>query len=165
MKYLLTAGTALLLVACGSQSTTLQPGQWEMTTKMTEVEAPGMPEAVLAQMRSTMATQTQTRSDCMTQQEASNPAANIVNAGTQSGTCNFTESAFAGGNINVRGTCNGPSGPGSMQMSITGTYTETAIDGRISTEMRAPPGMPGGAQSIRVSGTLTGRRTGECTSS
>ncbi|HEX8640876.1 MAG TPA: DUF3617 family protein [Allosphingosinicella sp.] len=165
MKYLLTAGTALLLVACGSQSSTLQPGQWEMTTKMTEVEAPGMPEAALAQMRTAMASQTQTRSDCMTQEEANNPAGNIVNAGTQSGGCNFTESTFAGGNINVRGTCTGPGGPGSMQMAITGTYTQTEINGRISTEMQAPAGMPGGAQSIRVSGTLTGRRTGECAAS
>jgi hypothetical protein len=166
MKYALTAGTALLLAACGSQQgVSLQPGQWEMTTKMTQVDAPGMPEPLLAQMRTQLASQTQTQSDCMTAQEAANPAGNIVNAGTQGGAgCQFSESTFAGGNINVRGTCTGPGGPGSMRMTLEGTYTATTMDARISTEMQAPPGMPGGAQNIRVSGTLTGRRSGECTS-
>jgi uncharacterized protein DUF3617 len=168
MRYALTAGTALLLVACGSQGgggVSLQPGQWETTTKMTEVEAPGMPEAVLQQMRAGMANQTQTRSECMTQEEAANPAGNIVNAGNQGGGCQFSESTFTGGNINVQGTCNGPAGPGTMRMSIQGTYTANTIDGRIVTEVQSPPGTPGGVQSIKVSGSLTGRRTGECTSS
>ncbi|HEV2865397.1 MAG TPA: DUF3617 domain-containing protein [Allosphingosinicella sp.] len=161
MKYVLTAGTALLLVACGSQSVTMQPGQWNMTMKVTGVEAPGMPEAALAQMRAQMGSQTQTRSECITPQQAANPTGDMVNAGGMN--CQLTDNTFAGGNINVRGTCQ--QAGQSVQMSMQGTYTATTMQARLTTEMRAPPGMPGGAQSIRSTIELTGNRTGDCASS
>ena len=162
MRYSIAAAPALLLVACGGgDSVSLQPGQWETSIQFSSIEMPGVPEAQLAQMRQMM-NRPQTSSQCITPQQAANPTGNMMTQG--GGTCQFSENVFTGGNINVRGSCQQP-GQGNVQMSMQGNYTATSMQAQISTEMQAPPGMPGGAQTIRMGGTLNSRRTGDCASS
>ena len=47
-------------------------------------------------------------------------------------------------------------------MSWEGSYTATTMEGAITAEVQAPPGTEGGPQTIRMSGTLSSRRTGDC---
>ena len=156
MKRVLLLTPALALAAaCSGSPTTIQPGQWETTTQMTEVEIPGMPEAMAAQMREQMGNQRSTQTHCITPEEAANPAGRMVNPGGDSQQCEFSESTFAGGVINVQGTCPSPTG-GSIATSLEGTYTETTMEGRIGAEVQ------GGPQNMRMSGTLTSRRIGDC---
>ena len=164
MRYSIAAAPALLLAACGGgeESVQLQPGQWETTVQFSSIEMPGAPEAALAQMRQ-MLNQPQTQSQCITPEQAANPSGNMVNPGGEAN-CEFTENTFAGGEINVQGTCPQP-GQGNVQMSMEGNYTPTTMEADISTQMQAPPGTPGGAESIRMAGRLTARRTGDCPSS
>jgi hypothetical protein len=148
-----------LIAACSSRPDTIQPGQWEMVTQMTTVEAPGAPEPVVAQMRAAMANQRQTQSTCITPEQARNPSRNMVGQGNNAAGCEFSDTTFAGGNIRIRANCR-PPGAGQMEMSVEGDYTATTMNGRINVNMTAPPGA--GVQQIRMSGTLTGRRTGDC---
>jgi hypothetical protein len=160
-RLLLWAPSMALIAACSGSAVSLQPGQWETTIRMTSVEMPGAPEAMVAQMRQA-ASAPQTSSECMTPEEAANPASKMMNPGGGANSCQFTESTFAGGAIRVRGTCS-PPGAGRQQMSMEGSYTSTTMEARITAEMQAPPGAnPTGPQSVRVSGTMTGRRTGDC---
>ncbi len=147
----------LALLACSGSSTTIQPGQWEMTTRFTTVEAPGMPPAALQAMQ-TQAGEPHASSTCITPEQAANPAGDIMKGGAGGGACQAGESTFAGGNISVHMTCSGPGG-GSMNMAWEGHYTATTMEGQFTTEMQ------GGPQNLRMVGTMTGRRTGDCTSS
>jgi len=161
-RLVLWAPSLALLAACsGGGSDQIQPGMWETTTRMTEVEVPGMPPAVAEQMKAQMANQTQTQSQCITAEQAANPAGNMLSQGSDAQGCNFSDSTFAGGRINVRGTCPGPNGQGSATMSWEGTYTATEMTGRITAEVQGPAGTAG-PQQIRMSGTLSSRRTGDC---
>ncbi len=164
-KVLILAPCTALLFACGGGgggSVALQPGQWEMVTQVTGVEAEGMPPAMLEQMRTAATQQRQTQNRCMSAQEAANPTASIANAGQTTG-CNFTEQTFSGGTIRIVGTCQAPGGQGQVATRTEGTYTATTINATvtadISTGANAPPGAP---RSVRTTGTLTGRRTGDC---
>ena len=161
MRYTIAAAPALLLAACGGggDSVALQPGQWETSVQFSSIEIPGAPEAAVAQMKQAMS-RPQTRSECITPEQAANPTGNMVNAG--GGNCQFSESTFEGGTIRMRGTCQQP-GAGTATMSMDGSYTATTMEAQITSEVQAPEGAPaGGPQSVRMSGTFTSRRTGDC---
>jgi len=153
-KLAILALTVALIVACGS-NTALQPGQWEFTTKITDIEVPGQPPAMAAQMKQAMASQAQTQSRCITQAEASNMGGSLANPSGSAQGCTFTKQTFAGGTIDVAGTCQAPTG-GTVATTLTGTYTATALDARIAANVT------GGPQQMQMSGTMTGRRTGDC---
>ena len=162
-RLVLWAPSLALLAACsGGGSDQIQPGMWETTSRMTEVEIPGMPPAMAEQMKAQLANQTQTNSQCITPEQAANPAGNMLNQGGDAQGCTFADSTFSGGVIRVRGTCPGPGGAGQATMSWEGTYTATTMEGRIVAEVTAPPGAAPGPQNIKMSGTLTSRRTGDC---
>jgi len=151
----LLAPTVALIVACSGGGSTLQPGNWELTTKMTDIELPGQPPAVAAAAKQQMGNQAQTQTRCITEAEAANPAGGMMSPSGNAQGCTFTKQTFAGGTIDVAGSCPGPGG-GTMQTTLTGTYTQTEMNARITANIQ------GGPQQMRMSGTLTGRRTGDC---
>lgn len=159
MKRLMLLAPCAALFACSGSAVSLQPGQWETTVQFTSIEMPGAPEQMVAPMRAAMSAP-QTRSECMTPEQAANPAGRMMNPGGPANSCQYTENTFSGGTIRVHGTCQQP-GRGSMQMNMDGSYTATTMTATVTSEMHAPPGTPG-PQAIRMSGTLAGRRTGDC---
>lgn len=156
MKRTTTALLVLLpaLAACGGASTSIQPGQWETTTSFSTIEAPGMPPAALEAMRSQLASQTHTQSSCITPEQAANPAGDMMNSGGGPNGCQFSKSTFAGGVIDVQGTCPGPGG--NMTMGWQGRYTATTMEGQFTTEVQQGP------QRMRMIGQMNSRRTGDC---
>lgn len=143
----------------GSATASLQPGMWETTAQFTQIHAPGLPPQMAQALREAMS-QPQSRTGCLTAERIGNPtgAMAAVEAAANA-SCRFQPNGFAGGTINVRGTCSGPEG--AQQMSITGSYTATTMTGTIDWRLPAPSSGEG-AQSIRFEGRMTARRTGEC---
>lgn len=164
-RLILLAPGVALLAACSGASDSIQPGQWELTTRMTEVDVPGAPPEMVNQMRSAMASQAQTQNRCITPEEAANPTAGMMNPTGQAQGCTFTEQTWAGGRISLAGTCPAPGGQGTVRSTISGSYTATTMETQVTAEVQpganAPPGMP---QNVRMRGTMTGRRTGDCPS-
>lgn len=165
MKRLVLLAPCVLLFACSGSSNSLQPGQWEFTTRMTNVEVPGVPEAVAAQMRAAMANQTQTQSRCITPEEAANPTAGMMNPSGSASGCTFTDQVFEGGRIQVAGTCPAPGGAGNVRTSLTGSYTPTTMETQLQAEVQSTGGPPGTPQTVRMTGTMNARRTGDCAAS
>lgn len=164
MKRLILAAPMALLFACGT-STEIDPGQWEFTTRMTEVDLPGVPEPIAAQMRQAMANQTHSQQKCVTPQEAANPTGGIMNTGTDARGCTFSEQSFTGGRLAATGQCPAPTGGGNVRITMNGTYTRDTMEIQVRTETPRPPGAPSMLpETLRVSGTMTGRRTGDCAS-
>lgn len=159
IRHLLLGSSALALFACSGSAASLQPGMWETTVQFTSIDMPGAPEAATAPMRAMMS-QPQVHSECMTADQAAHPTAHMMNTGTNPNACQFTDNVFTGGTIRVHGTCQDPA-RGSMQISWDGSYTATTMTAQVTTEMHAPAGARG-PQTMRMAGTMTGRRTGDC---
>jgi len=159
MKKLLLLAPTALLFACSPGAVSLQPGMWETTVQFSTIDVPGAPPAELAAMRAMMA-RPQTRSECMTPEQAANPTQRMMNPSSNGNACQFGDSVFAAGTIRVRGTCSAP-GRGTSTTSMDGTFTATTMQATISSEIRPPAGTQG-PQSVRMSGTLSARRTGDC---
>ena len=163
-KLLVLAPCAAALFGCsggplGGGAVTLQPGMWETSVQFTTIEMPGAPPEAAEAMRAMMG-QPQTRSSCMTPEQAANPVGSIASPeGAQAG-CTFEQNGFANGTINVRGTCTNPT-RGNLQMTMTGSYTATTMEATVDQTMTAPAGTPG-PQSMHLVGRMTARRTGDC---
>lgn len=159
MRIILTGAAPLaLLAACsgGGDSGALQPGEWEMTTRMTEVDIPGMPEEALAEVRRQMGDQAQTSTRCITAEEAADPGGNLFAPSEAGDDCEFAETRVEGGVIDVAGTCRSPDGQSTARMSVQGSYTPTTMEAEISVDVE------GGPMEMNMSGTMDAERTGEC---
>ncbi|HEX8401948.1 MAG TPA: DUF3617 domain-containing protein [Allosphingosinicella sp.] len=132
----------------------IEPGQWEATNEITQVSAPNMPGDVLGQMvgRKT------TVSNCITPEQAAKPSANFL-AAQASNECTYQDWTMDGGRMSGRMTCKGGQMPGTVAMTMSGSYAPTAYD--LDMVMKTG-GLPGGL-SMEVKAKTTGRRTGECT--
>jgi hypothetical protein len=138
----------------------IQPGEWEMTSVMTSLEAPGAPPAVAQQMRGQL-NQPQIRRQCITPAEAANPTRNLMNAGAPGQGCRFGDSVFAGGVIRIALTCQQPGGAASMRMAVEGGFSATEMNMALRMSMTGPRS-GSGPQSFNMAGRMTGRRIGEC---
>jgi hypothetical protein len=138
----------------------IQPGEWEMTSVMTSLEAPGAPPAAAQQMRAQL-NQPQIRRQCITPEEAANVARNLMGADAARQGCQFTDTVFAGGVVRIAMNCQRPGGGGSMRMAVEGGFSATQMNMAMRMSMTGPR-TGSGPQSINMAGRMTGRRIGEC---
>ena len=157
-RLMLFAPAVVLAAACSGQSGTIQPGQWEMVTKITSVEIPGMTGPAAQQMQQAMTSQTNTQTVCITPQQAANPMGNMMGSGQGANGCQFSDQTFAGGVMRASATCPGANNQGQVRMSWEGSYTATTMQANVRTEMS------GGPQNMRIAATMNSRRTGDCPS-
>jgi Protein of unknown function (DUF3617) len=149
----------------GPQS--IQPGQWEMTQRLAEVDMPGAPPQVLAQIRARQNRPPQTSRTCISAEQAANPMGQfreMMTRGQRGATCQPTDTVFGGGVIRISVVCRGTGGgPSQGRFAMEGTFTGTTIQARVSIDAQGPaPGGRPGTQTMRMSTTLSGRRVGEC---
>lgn len=185
MRISTAAIAALLVAACGSQggnenaaagkagagaqaggqgAGSLQPGQWEMTSRLESIEIPGAPPEVQAQMGGQRG-RAQTDRTCITAAQASNPLRQLREsmAGPGGQNCQTSEDVFAGGVIRIRTTCRRPGGAvGSAQIAMEGTFTATTLAARISVNAEGANVAGPGTTAMRLTTNLSGRRIGDC---
>lgn len=174
--WMMTAGAALALLAgCGEgggeaekaktgpqtaeevakemSEMQLRPGQWETTTQILSMEAPGVPpEATKAvtDNKTTVAT-------CITPEQAAKPDAAFL-SGQQGADCTYSDFDMSGGKVRGRISCKNQNAPGSMTMAMSGTYAEEEYDFGMDMELRGDA--PG--QTMTMKARTTGRHIGEC---
>jgi len=176
------SGTALVAVAMlggcsggggggGNNSVVaMEPGEWEMTMRVTNLRMDNMPPEMREEMRRMQTNESRTTRDCMT---VSADVVRIQNLrftipmpgpGPAPG-CRIAELSMEGGRIRGQMSCEGlpaggPIGGGGQTMSMSGemngTYTARGIDVTARGEMRM--GARGGSAEVR----FTGRRVGAC---
>jgi hypothetical protein len=157
-RLMLFAPAVVVAVACSGQTSTIQPGNWEMVTKITSVEIPGMTGPAAEQMQRAMTSQSNTQTVCITPQQAANPMGGMMGGGQNSQGCQFSDQTFSGGVMRATATCPGPNNQGQVRMSWEGSYTPTTMQANVRTEMS------GGPQNMRIAATMNSRRTGDCPS-
>lgn len=153
-------------LAAGLGARSIQPGQWEMTARVTQMEIPGATPEVQARIAAQRNRQ-QTSRTCITPERAANPLREFREAmarGQQGANCQTAEDVFAGGVIRIRAICRpAGGGPGVGQMAMEGSFTATTLQATLTINTDAPvtAGRPG-PRSIRMSSTVSGRRVGDC---
>jgi hypothetical protein len=175
MRSLLLTATALLtLAACdragsgGSADTNMsaeqvaeelkemkiEPGQWEATNEIVQVNAPGVPSDALK----SLVGQKTTVSNCITPEQAAKPSANFL-AAQQNKNCTYQDWQMDGGKMTGKMTCEGGQMPGKVLMTMAGNYGSTAYN--LDMDMQTS-GLPGG-MTMTIKAKTSGRRVGECT--
>lgn len=139
---------------------TLSPGEWENTVEFVNIEfdesqlppeARGMVGPALDAMRGRITT-TKT---CITEEEASEPAAEMF-SGSDAGDCEYSRFDFAGGEIDMAMTCTDPNS-GTATITNTGTYDSTSYAMEMSISMAASQMGP-----MEIAAKAGGTRVGDC---
>lgn len=133
----------------------MEPGEWEVTTQLTQIDAPGMPEAAREMMREQMGRST-TYNHCITPEQANNPEAEMF-GGEDNQDCTYSEFNMSGGNMLIEASCRPEGMEGEMTMRMEGSYSPTEYD---MTMNMTTTGTPMG--DMTMSGETTGRRIGPC---
>ena len=146
---LLPAAVALMAMQTGS--TAMQPGQWEFVTTMTELDMPGSPPDMVEAARSGIG-RPRTESRCVSPEEAADPAARLMQRRNATN-CDYSRTIFADGRIDIAGRCTSADGD-PMEVALTGDFTAIDMRGAISADVANG--------TMRMRGTMTARRTGDC---
>lgn len=140
----------------------ITPGQWTNETEILSIDMSGVPEAekpMLAAVTKAMVGKKQSFSNCVSEEEAKRPAAGMFSGGNK-GDCTYDSFAMAGGKMDAVMTCKGKGGPGAMNMTLSGTYSDTDYAMNVTMKVSGQ-GQPAMAFKARN----TGKRTGACTKS
>ena len=142
---------------------TITPGQWTVTTEITEVRLPAVAEED-RQMADAMAQQmkgrTQTQTSCVSPEQARGPSSALI-GGTANGACSFETFSLLRGALNAVMTCRKEVDPGQMVVATSGTYGGDKVDLESVTRVEETLDQPKD-KALRIVSTVTGRRTGDC---
>lgn len=157
IRLLISGAAVALLAGCSGSSDGIEPGEWEMTMTVNEIDLPNADEAVRAQMAS-QTPPPQTTTVCVTPEQARDPDGGMF-APQGNENCEYANFDMSGGNMELEATCEGAGMPGEMHMTINGTYDRTSFTTDMEMEVEAPA--PVGAMTM--SGTMTGEhKSDEC---
>ena len=141
----------------------ITPGQWTVTTEITEVRLPAVAEED-RQMADAMAQQmkgrTQTQTSCVSPEQARGPSSALI-GGTANGACSFETFSLLRGALNAVMTCRKEGAPGQMVVATSGTYGGDKVDLESVTRVEETLDQPKD-KALRIVSTVTGRRTGDC---
>ena len=137
----------------GGSDIFVNPGRWQTTVTLEEMNVPGMPAQMAEQMKAQM-NAVETTESCLTREEAQRPREDFF-AGAQEN-CTYNRFTMAGGRIDAEMTCQ--EGGASMTMAIDGTYSADHYAAR-STMTMTGAGAEGG---MTVRSRVEAKRLGDC---
>ncbi|MEW4467611.1 DUF3617 domain-containing protein [Parasphingorhabdus sp. JC815] len=133
---------------------TLEPGEWENTVEITDVNIEGLPKGAPANMMDRMKTTTVSKS-CITEEQAKDPGAEFFAAQKETN-CEVKKFDMSGGAISSEMSCTDEGAPGKMTMKMDGQYGPSSYDMTLK--------MNGGAAGMKMDITAksNGKRIGAC---
>lgn len=139
-------------VAAEARKLRLDPGQWETTTRIDAIAVPGVSADM---MKAATATPT-TTANCITPAQAASPDANLL-SGTADANCTYQRFSMADARIDAAMTCDPPGVPGTMAMTLAGSYAPTRFSMRMDMKSEGT-----GPAAVTMKATVEGRRIGAC---
>ncbi|WAT17845.1 DUF3617 domain-containing protein [Aurantiacibacter sp. MUD11] len=144
-------GIAALGIAASAAA--IEPGNWEATSRMVDIELPdSIPAETAGMVRQMLGDRTFTSTTCVTADQIQNAPENLFRE--TNGDCQYSEFDMSGGTLHAVAQCN--TEEGTMTMTMDGTYTDTTYD--MTMAMRGDMGM--GPMTMNYA--VTGRRVGTC---
>lgn len=147
----------IILAACtslaiGTSAAAIDPGEWQSTTQMVDMELPSeVPPQVADMIRQQMGEAT-TSAMCITQEDIDEAPQRMFDQ--SEGQCSYSKFSMEGGQLNATATCD--TGQGTLTMRMSGSYTDTTYEMQMS--MNGDAGMGPMAMTYAT----TGERVGAC---
>ena len=142
----------------GATRSMVRPGKWSSTVSVLEMNSPGMPPEMQAQMRARLG-QPRTVEACLTADQVDNPERMLGNVPA---TCKYDR--YTMGNGKMSGTMRCEHNGMVQQMRVAGTYKDDGysltIDNKTSVPAGAVAGQPAAAMSMKMK--VDSRRLGDC---
>ena len=142
----------------GATRTMVRPGKWSSTVAVLEMNSPGMPPEMQAQMKAQLG-QPRTVEACLTADQVDNPERMI---GAVPASCRYDRYTMGNGKMSGKMRCetNGMV----QEMSVAGTYSDDAysltIDNKTTVPQGAVAGQPASNMSMKMK--VDSKRLGEC---
>ena len=159
MKIACLSGIAVMAVAgCGGADVTMQPGRYEMTATVTDINMPGAPEGIADAMKEAAK---QTQSACLSAEDVKDPGTKLAPRDNPGNACSENRFDWKGGKIDGKMRCS-IQGQGEVTADMSGSYTADTFNFEVKTEL---PNMAGQGERGRLTLRSEGRRVGECNGS
>ena len=130
-----------------------KPGKWAYETTITQIDAPGMPPEMAAQMKQVMG-QGQKLERCVTAEEIAKVDAFV---GANQANCTFAKYKVGGGRVEGEARCD--QGGMKQHMVMDGKYTPDSSDMTIRS---TTSGAPGPAGEMKMTMRIKSNRLGDC---
>ena len=147
MNRLLAAAPLLLILPAATSSLPIQPGKWQSTVTILDMQSPRMPPGVSAAMRAHPTIVTA----CVTAAQAADGPRAVLQG--SNGNCRYTSFNAAGGRLSAVMVCN--FGSGAMTVTSNGTYSATTMNVTASS-------ITTGRMQMTSKSRTSSRRVGPC---
>ena len=134
----------------------VNPGQWEQTATLVDINAPGIPEQYREAMKQQMG-QSQVHRTCLTPEQTKNPKEDFF-AGADKN-CRYERFKWGGGKIDMKLNCTHPQARQTMEMA--GTYEADSYQMAMSVASKGSGPMENMTMKMKVDA----KRVGECDAS
>ncbi len=151
MRKLAIAAIATATIATSAWA--IEPGNWEATSRMTDITLPSdLPPQAADMMRNILGGEGVTAQNCITAEQLENSPQRMFD--DTNGECRYTEFDMSGGEIHAVAQCEGDQG--TMNMTMNGTYTDTTYNMTMQMQGEMPMG------PMTMTFDVSGRRLGPC---
>lgn len=147
------ANTSREEVAAQQAQVRINPGEWELATVITGVEAPEIPREMMQAMQG----RRRAVRHCVTPEQASDPSAFGRSLQRQSGGCQVQGFTMRGGQLEGQTLCAAGT-PREVRSQMSGRYGPDSFD--YQTRVTTPAPIAGGVMNVSVQ--VQGRRVGDC---
>lgn len=141
-------------VAAQHAQVRINPGQWELTTQITAVEAPEMPREMMQAMQGRRSAVRH----CITPEQANDPGAFSRSVQQRDSGCQVRGFAMRNGRMEGETICRAGT-PQEVRSQMSGRYGPDGFD--YENRVATPAPMAGGTMNVSV--RVQGRRLGDCT--
>jgi len=134
----------------------VEPGKWETKVSMLDVDIPGMPPQMAAQVKQGMAKmQEHSFSSCLTEEDVKRPKEDFFAGNNKN--CRYDHFTMSGGKIDAALRCEGEPKGGAMNMTINGSYSRDSYEATMA--MNVSGGREG---SMKMRSHSQSHRVGQC---
>ena len=138
----------------GTTRSMVRPGKWSSTVSVLEMNSPGMPPEMQAQMKAQLG-QPRTVEACLTPDQVDNPERMLGNVPAS---CRYDRYTMGNGKIDGKMRCEEK---GVVQETrVAGTYSDAGYSLTINNKTSAPAGQSAGTMSMKMK--VESRRLGDC---
>jgi hypothetical protein len=131
----------------------VNPGQWQQTVKLVEIDAPGMPPQIAEAMKQQTGT-SQVNESCLTPEQAKRPREDFFTGAEKN--CRYEHFKWGSGKVDLKLVCK--EDQANRIMELTGDYEPNAY--RMAMTARTEGGPP--EQALTMKMQVDAKRIGEC---
>jgi Protein of unknown function (DUF3617) len=134
----------------------VNPGQWEQTATLLEMNAPGMPAQVADALKKQMGT-SQVHRTCLTPEQTKNPKEDFFTGADKS--CRYEHFKWGDGKVDMKLLCKHPQA--TQTMDLSGTYQPESYQMAMTVTNTGS----GPMENMTMKMTVDAKRVGECNAS